>query len=202
MKTLICAGVASALLMCAVTSASATQIAINFDENCDGVFITANGQHLPLSCALQSDPGPGGLSSALTLQLGNPTGLVAGDLLVEDSKNNLVDLIRFNPSETINGQTGALVYYRVLGSTEADTGFPTLDYVNTLTVHEGPMGNYAYFPTAGEPGYSNLPEGVTIVYDIGDQNGAPEPASAMLMFGAIGLLAGRKFLLKTRAARV
>lgn len=202
MKNLIYAGIASALLICAVTSASASQIAVNFDENCDAVFVNPIGQHLPLSCALQSDPGPGGLSSALTVQLGNPTGLVAGDLLVEDSKNNLVDLIRFNPTETINGQTGALVYYRAIGSTEADTGFPTLDYTNTLIVHEGPMGDYAYFPTAGEPGFSNLPEGVTLVYDIGDQNGAPEPASAMLMLGAIGLLAGRKFLLKTRAARV
>jgi hypothetical protein len=41
---------------------------------------------------------------------------------------------------------------------------------------------------------------VNIVYDIGDQT-APEPASAMLMLGAIGVLAGRKYFLKARAAR-
>ena len=174
-------------------------IVVNFDENCDGVFINTGGVHLPLSCALQSDPGPGGLSEALTMQLGNPgANLVGGDLLIDDTQGHLVDLIRFNSSETINGQTGALVYYRAPGPTEADTGFPTSDYANTLTVTEGPMGNYAYFPTAGEPGFVNgLQEGVSIVYDIGDQT-APEPASAMLMLGAIGIFAGRRYFLRPR----
>jgi hypothetical protein len=200
MKTWFFAVAASALLFGLATSASAAMIVINFDENCDGVFINPIGQHSPLSCELQSDPGPGGLSSALTMQLGDPPGLVAGDLLVDDMHGNLVDLIRFNPTETIDGQTGALVYYRAAGLTEADTGFPTLDYANTLTVTEGPMGDYAYFPTAGEPGFVTGLEGVNIVYDIGDQT-APEPASAMLMLGAIGVLAGRKYFLKARAAR-
>lgn len=136
------------------------------------------------------------------MQLGNPQGLVAGDLLVDNAKGQLVDLIRFNPTETINGQTGALVYYRPVGPYESNTGFPTSYYSNAVTVTEGPMGDYAYFPTSGQPGFINgPPTGLTIVYDIGDQNGTPEPASAALILGAIGILVGRKYWLKARAAQ-
>jgi hypothetical protein len=183
---------------------------ITVDEFGNGTIQFPGGPASPLPGVLAPDPGPGGLSAALTYSLGGPPGLVAGDLLmVEPGGGGLVsDIIRFNPAGTGNpAYPASLVFYsdKFDGvSAPADTGFPTLQYANALFVTEagpelGPNG-FTYTPTANQPGF--VPGfGVTYVIQ-SDPLSVPEP-SVMLLFSAgalvVGIGSARSFI-KQRAA--
>jgi hypothetical protein len=160
-----------------------SSIVINVDERGNGTINGFLGLQ-PLPSSIAPDPGPGGLAAALTYNLLNPPGLVAGDLLLLEPGNPngvLSDLIRFNPQQ--NG--GSLVFYsdNLDGSTElADTGFPTAQYTNVLTLTEvGSEGinGFTYTPTAGQPGFV-AGAAVPVTYVIASDVAAPEPSGLAL----------------------
>src|SRR5262249_7062600 len=87
-------------------------VTITVDENGNVHFSNTAAFNLSLPFAMQADPGPGGLASALTYGLSDPPGLVAGDLVLLEPGTNLIsDVIRFNPNQTCAGGTqGCLVF--------------------------------------------------------------------------------------------
>jgi len=105
-------------------NAQAFSVTVSIDENGNGQLTNSAGFSGAMQFALQADPGPGGLASALTYSLLNPPGLVAGDLILLDPSLLVSDIIRFNPDESIAGAVGAIVFYSILGEGSlADTGF-------------------------------------------------------------------------------
>lgn len=200
--------VAAWLLMTGGEARAQFAVTITFDENGHGTFTNTTGFNSTLLFALQPDPGPGGLAGALTYDLQNPPGLVAGDLIMLEPGGGgaISDIIRFNPNEVgAGGGTGALVFYsdNVDGKDSlADIGFPTALYANNLTVTEvGPEGNngFTYTPTAGQPGFV-AGAGGPVTYVI-KSDVLPEPSSIALGgIGAVALLVGRT-IRRRRAAR-
>jgi hypothetical protein len=198
MKRFLLGGLLSAFLL---SSAHAQfSITITLDENGHGNFTNTNGFSSVLPFALQADPGPGGLAAALTYGLLNPPGLTAGDLiLLEPGTNGLVsDIVRFNPSETIAGTIGALVFYSDktdAGDTDlADTGFPTALYTNDVSQTEvGPEGNngFSYTPTSGQPGFVTGAGGPVTYVIKSDVSAVPEPSSILLMVTVVGIVSYR-----------
>ena len=179
-----------------IPHAHAQGFTLQIDENGNGLL---NGAFHP--GFLQQDPGPGGLSNALTYT--TPAGLVVGDLLLHEPSGAESDLIRWNAN-------GTLVFYSdssdidtnpVTGLPQpdlADIGLPGASYPNGVSVTEtglfghpysetGPNG-YVYIPIAGQPGYdpsnpNNQPTYI-IISDI------PEPGTVSLVcVGLVGLLA-------------
>jgi hypothetical protein len=120
---------------------------------------------------LRSDPGPGGLASALTFDLQGPPALVAGDVFLVGPLGNTVNVIRFNPVATGGSFYPAAMLYYSLGpqvdSCIADTGFPTANYGTTLSIPVGCPGVVTYTPTTLQPGF--VP-GFTTTYQL---NGCP-----------------------------
>lgn len=199
---MLLAAVVAGCLLFAGSAHAQFSVTITVDENGHGNLANGNGVTM-LPTAMQADPGPGGLPSALTYDLLNPPGLTAGDfLLVEPGLNGEVsDIVRFNPSEIgPGGGTGSLVFYSDIfdGSDSlADTGFPTTLYDNNLArVEVGPEGanGFTYTPTTGEPGFVAGAAG-TVSYVI--QSDTPEPGALTLL----GLAAGAG-LLRRRSRRV
>jgi hypothetical protein len=183
-------------------------ITITVDENANGTFSNTTGFFSPLPSAMQADPGPGGLSSALTYGLLNPPGLVAGDLLlVEPGAIGLIsDIVRFNPNEVIAGTTGALVFYSDRGEGSdslADVGFPTALYTNTASfVEVGPegMNSFTYTPTAGMPGFIAGAAG-PVSYVIKSDTTVPEPGTLTLCGIAMATSAGYGWIRRRRLIR-
>ena len=160
------------------------------DENGPGTFANSSGFSAPVPASLLPDPGPGGLSAALTYGLLSPPGLVAGDLILLESLGAQVsDIIRFNPDQ--NG--GSLVFYSDIadGAEDlADTGFPLSLYANNITFTElGVEGanGFTYTPLAGQPGFVTGAAG-PVTYVI--TSDIPEPSSiALAAFAFAGLAA-------------
>ena len=179
---------AGLLLVIGSTAHAQFSVTITVDENGNGGFTNTIGFSSPLPGALAPDPGPGGLAAALTYDLLNPPGLVAGDLmLLEPGSVNISDIIRYNSSN------GTLVFYSdILSGSDslADTGFPSASYANTLTLTEiGLEGNngFTYTPIAGQPGFvagAAGPVTYVIMSDVGG-NQVPEPTSLSLVGTAI-----------------
>ena len=123
---------------------------VTVDEDGNGTIVfTIPPGIFPTPGVLRADPGPGGLSSALTYDLLGPhSGFVAGDLIVshfnfQGLPPTTSDVIRFNTLRL--DATGhiaypdALVFYSDIdadGPKLADTGLPTALYTNQLTVFE------------------------------------------------------------------
>jgi hypothetical protein len=162
---------------------------ITVDELGVGTIQFTGGLPAPLPGVLAPDPGPGGLTSALTYNLLGPPSLVAGDvILVEPGGVGLItDILRFNPAGTGGNPAypASLVFYSDVfdgRNSLADTGFPTASYANTAsfieTGLEGGMSGFLYTPTANQPGF--VP-GFTVTYNfVSDPAAVPEPASLIM----------------------
>ena len=187
---------AASLALLASTHSLRAQIApptllYTYDENGHGSLKLSNGTIIPYVGTLAPDPGPGGLSSALTYSLGTAAIVTSGDLFLLEPgqrENTVSDLLRFN----FNPQTGTstLVFYsdNLDGAEDlADVGFPSTFYANTLTVTEvGPEGDngFMYTPTSGQPGFIS---GFNTTYNfISDASAVPLPSAA---WGGLALLA-------------
>jgi hypothetical protein len=191
-RSLFAALAVTAWLLSASGEVSAEQfptvINITVDEAGNGSIIGFAGL-APLPSAMLPDPGPGGLPAALTYNLLNPPGLVAGDVVITEpfGAGAMSDLIRFNPNQ--NG--GSLVFYSdpELPGAPADTGFPTALYTNQVTFVENGAENdfnfLQYTPTAGQPGFvagAPVPVSYLFISDI------PEPGP--LALGGVASLVG------------
>jgi hypothetical protein len=170
-------------------------VLIIVDENGNGTIQFDGTPALPLPSALAPDPGPGGLSSALTYDLGNPPSLTAGDVFLTDLLGTS-DVIRFNPSGTGGNLSASLVFYSLAGGSElADTGFPSAFYPNTLNLTENELLGTFYTPLLGQPGFVGNGFDVTYEFISGPApvNGVPEVGSTALLLGVTLLgLAGFK----------
>jgi hypothetical protein len=195
MRRILLGSLVSALLLSSAY-AQGFSVTITVDENGNGTFANSGGFFSPLPGVLAPDPGPGGLPIALTYDLLNPPGLVAGDLILFEPRGEngvLSDIVRFNLSSPTGG-TGSLVFYSDnadTGSDLADTGFPTATYTNKLTATEiGPEGanGFTYTPTAGQPGFVAGAAGpVTYVLE-SDVASVPEPSTLIPLAGICGIL--------------
>jgi hypothetical protein len=155
---------------------------ISLFETGHGMIELPNGVVVPLTGALAPDPGPGGLSGALTFTLHPAEDFFAvGDIFVT-LNGVLSDVIRFNPgSLTGTLRTQTIVFYSadLGGGLLADTGLPPSFYANTLTLMENSLGVAAYTPVAGQPGFeagSSAP--ITFRFF-----SVPETGSSLSLFG-------------------
>jgi hypothetical protein len=159
----------AACLLGAAGAARAQSFTVDIvvDENGNGVISSTESAPTKLPAALQDDPGPGGLSGALTYSLTNPPGLTDGDVLLEEPGGGLSDLIRFNPVETCaaDGSLGCLVFYSDNSDGKdslADIGIPDEFNLNQVVLDEsGPRDTTA--PSTRQPR--------------GNQALSPEPAA-------------------------
>ena len=168
----------------------------SFHENGNGQLELPNGVVIPFPGALTSDPGPGGLMSALTFTAHpqvNP--FPEGDVVLLDAGGRVSDILRFNPATSSStGLTQLIFFYsNDHGGLLADTGLPSGMYENTVTIQESQSGPTIYIPTAGQPGFStDSPLGNSFrIFS------TPDTGPTLLMFGvSIGLIAAvrRKIL--------
>ena len=166
----------------------------SFHENGNGQLelpLLFGGGVIPLPGTLMSDPGPGGLASALTFTahpLVNP--FPEGDVVLLDAGGHVSDILRFN-SATSNssGLTQLIFFYsNDHGGLLADRRLPSLMSSNTITIQENPSGPTIYTPVAGQPGFStDSPLGNSFLIF-----SAPDTGSTLLMLGAA--VAGFMFL--------
>ncbi len=166
----------------------------SFHENGQGKLelpAEFGGIVIPLAGALMSDPGPGGLSSALAFTA-HP--LVApfpeGDVVLLDASGHVSDILRFDPETNPGPGSPQLIFFysNDHGGMLADTGLPALMFSNTVTIQENPSGPTIYTPKAGQPGFStDSPLGNSFLIF-----STPDTGSTLLMLGAA--IAGLVFL--------
>ena len=172
-------------------------VTVTVDENGAGNLSNSSGFSSALPFGIQPDPGPGGLSAALTYGMLNPPGLTSGDLLIlEPGLGTISDIIRFNASGTIAGTTGTLVFYSDNfdgADALADTGFPSALYDNNIARievgGEGQPNGLTYTPTAGQPGFVTG-SGGPVTYVI--RSDVPEPSALGLLLLPLALSARRR----------
>jgi hypothetical protein len=170
----------------------------SFHENGQGQLELPNGFIIPFTGTLTSDPGPGGLLSALTFTAHPQLAFPAGDVVLLDASGHVSDILRFNPATSSSSGVTQLIFFysNDHGGLLADTGLPSLMYGNTVTIHESQSGPTIYTPTAGQPGFSSdTPAGDT--YHLFS---TPDTGSTLLMLGAavFGLAVIRRKMLSAR----
>jgi len=180
------------LLTCTKLLAVPSNPTLTFQENGQGKVELPNGAVIPLHGALASDPGPGGLSSALTFTA-HPAeeNFVVGDVLVLDGAGKVSDVLRFNPDPgTGPGLISPILFYsNDPAGLLADTGLPTAFYDNKFTVSENHSGFTTYTPVAGQPGFEPGTNALPVTYQI---LSTPDAGSTLCLFAValcgIGLL--------------
>jgi hypothetical protein len=146
---------------------------------------------IPLPGVLMSDPGPGGLMSALAFTAhpqANP--FPEGDVVLRDASGHVSDILRFDPETSPAPGAPQLIFFysNDHGGLLADTGLPALMLSNTVTIQENPSGPTIYTPIAGQPGFStDSPLGDSFLIF-----STPDTGSTLLMLGAA--IAGLVFL--------
>lgn len=162
----------------------------SFFENGQGKLELPTGAVIPIPGTLTSDPGPGGLSSALTFTTHPQEELfVAGDVILIEPGGAVSDILRFDPGiSTPAGLTQRIFFYSVdiSGGLLADTGLPSALYSNNVVIFENHSGPTAYTPTASQPGFeAGFPFPIT--YQIFS---TPDTGSTLMLFGAafLGLM--------------
>lgn len=163
----------------------------SFHENGNGQLelpLLFGGGVIALPGALTSDPGPGGLLSALAFTAHPQVkAFPAGDVVLLDASGDVSDILRFNPATSSpDGLTQLIFFYsNDQGGLLADTGLPSLMYGNTVSIQESESGPTIYTPLAGQPGFSSDSP-------LGDSFhifSTPDTGSTLLMFGVgVGLL--------------
>jgi hypothetical protein len=173
-------------------NAAALVFTATMDENGVGTIVGPAGGVLPVAGAMAPDPGPGGLTYALTYAVPFLPSLVAGDLIILENGDEISDVVRFNSAGTggIETYPASVVFYSDIFDgvhALADTGFPTAFYNNSVRIfevgpEEGPNG-VTYTPLPGQPGFV---AGFAVTYvvksdDAPQTTPVPEPASMLLM---------------------
>src|SRR5205085_8168792 len=127
----------------------------SFHENGQGKLELPIGVVIPFPGTLTTDPGPGGLLSALASTAHpqvNP--LVVGDVVLLDASGHVSDILRFDEAtSSASGLTQLIFFYsNDHGGPLADTGLPSLMLSNTITIQENPSRPTVHIPAAGQPG--------------------------------------------------
>src|SRR6476619_4723832 len=117
---------------------------ISYHENGNGKLELPplfGGGVIPLHGTLMSDPGPGGLASALAF--------TAHPQAAPFPNGDVSDILRF---DTANPDGAQLIFFysNDHGGLLADTGLPSLMHSNTVTIQENPSGPTIYTPIAGQ----------------------------------------------------
>jgi hypothetical protein len=158
----------------------------SFHENGNGQLelpLLFGGGVIPLPGTLTSDPGPGGLLSALAFTahpLAAP--FPEGDVVLLDASGHVSDILRFDPETSPGPGSPQLIFFysNDHGGLLADTGLPSSMFSNTVTIQESQSGPTIYTPTAGQPGFSiDSPLGNSFrIFS------TPDTGSTLLMLGA------------------
>lgn len=166
---------------------------ITADENGNGTLLFPGAAPVSMPYSFTNDPGPGGLSNALTYNLLGPPNLVLGDVILSENVGETLvpsDVIRFL---FVNGTASFIFYSDNEDGADAlaDIGLPTAYSTNFVTIPEvGPEGSNGafYTPTANQPGYV---AGFSVTYHfISDAAGVPEPATWAMMLIGFGMIGG------------
>jgi hypothetical protein len=138
---------------------------------------------IPLTGVLMSDPGPGGLMSALAFTA-HPLARAfpEGDVVLTDANGDVSDILRFDLEENPGAGSPQLIFFysNDHGGLLADTGLPSSTFSNTVIIQESSSGPTIYTPTEGQPGFSSdspLHNSFRIF-------STPDTGSTLLMLGA------------------
>jgi hypothetical protein len=141
------------------------------------------GGVITLTGTLTSDPGPGGLASALAFTAHPQAApFPEGDVVLLDASGHVSDILRFDLETNPGPGSPQLIFFysNDHGGLLADTGLPSSMFTNTVTIQENPSGPTIYTPTAGQPGFStDSPLGDSFrIFS------TPDTGSTLLMLGA------------------
>ena len=132
----------------------------SFHENGQGKLelpLLFGGGVVPIPGTLMSDPGPGGLTSALAFTAHpqvNP--FPFGDVVLQDASGHVSDILRFDLETNPGPGSPQLIFFysNDHGGLPADTGLPSSMFSNTVIIQENPSGPTIYTLVAGQPGFS------------------------------------------------
>ncbi len=158
----------------------------SFHENGNGQLelpLLFGGGVIPLPGTLTSDPGPGGLASALAFTAHPLAGpFPEGDVVLLDASGHVSDILRFDLETNPGPGSPQLIFFysNDHGGLLADTGLPSSMFSNTVIIQENPSGPTIYTPAAGQPGFStDSPLGDSFrIFS------TPDTGSTLLMLGA------------------
>jgi hypothetical protein len=189
-----------ALAVSATTLRAVTVPTFSFHENGQGQLELPplfGGGVIPLPGTLMSDPGPGGLMSALAFTAHPQAApFPEGDVVLLDASGHISDILRFDTETNPGPGSPQLIFFysNDHGGRLADTGLPSSMFSNTVIIQENPSGPTVYTPVAGQPGFSSdSPLGDSFLIF-----SAPDTGSTFLMLGAA--IAGFLFLRRKMAA--
>jgi len=158
----------------------------SFHENGNGRLelpLLFGGGVIPLPGTLTSDPGPGGLASALAFTAHPLAGpFPEGDVVLLDASGHVSDILRFDLETNPGPGSPQLIFFysNDHAGLLADTGLPSSMFSNTVIIQENPSGPTIYTPMPGQPGFStDSPLGDSfLIYS------TPDTGSTLLMLGA------------------
>ena len=152
---------------------------------------------IPFTGVLMSDPGPGGLSSALAFTA-HPLvrAFPEGDVVLLDARGHVSDILRFDLETNPGPGSPQLIFFysNDHGGLLADTRLPSSMFSNPVIIQENPSGPTIYTPAPGQPGFStDSPLGDSFLIF-----STPDTGSTLLMLGAA--IAGLVFLRRKMVA--